>query len=151
MTCAVPGICSVKVEDPCICSGKLLTQDFCDLCFADAGTHWYKRHQCRTGCLVLFFHLNILNLKITCKGRNNDMQWTSMCLFWLLGIVTLYDFLIHTCEEKAWCYVADRTYFLRIKPFLCFFFFFFVRRAKMHEHFCVLGVAELNPIESFEL
>lgn len=73
-----------------------------------------------------------------------------MCLFWLLCIVTLYHFLISTSAEEASYYAVDGTYCLRIKPFSysCYFFF---RRAKIHEYFSVLGVAELNSIDSFEL
>lgn len=141
----------MKMEDPCICSGKLLTQDFYGLGFAVAGTHWYKRHQWRMACQILFFHLNILNLRFICKGRNNGIQWKSMCLFWLLCIVTLYHFLISTSGEEASYYAVDSTYCLRIKSFSYSFFIFFFRRAKIHEHFSILGMAELNSIESFEL
>lgn len=139
----------MKVEDACICSGKLLSLRISVIWVLLLLVLIGTRHQCRISCQILFFHLNILNIRFICKDRNNGMQWKSMCFFWLLSIVTPYHFLIHTPEADAWCYVADGRYYLRIKPFPYLLFFF--RRVKIHEHFCILGVAELNSIESFEL
>lgn len=109
--------CSVKVEDICICSGRSLTLRISViwvlLLLVLIGT---KKYQCRIGCQILFFHLNILNVRFICKGRSSGMQWKSMCLFWFLCIVTLYHFFRNTSEEEAWCYIPGSVYYLRIKP-----------------------------------